>query len=294
MKILGSLVLSLAMFASTVGATGCVETSTVAPSMLSSIDAREASGGASAASGADVMAADAIACVLRDGAVDRARCEAIARVAGSSLTALLRADHDAVDRLGEALGRRARSERMTPAQRVGMARWLDLGLAAAREAAIALDAARAANLTSARRDVERSGDLDAIEAAGHLDATSVRSRSHLDALRRFALEGLDGAREAEAIAVVIAHARLGSARDADASVRADAMQTALDVAVDVAGPGSVEASPTTVAETSARSRAGRDEATSIEAARQRLVVRGGAACPRAEGAIRSLCERSVR
>ncbi|MBL8681752.1 MAG: hypothetical protein JNK05_21470 [Myxococcales bacterium] len=263
----------------------------------SSVDLTQSSGGQApqpAVYASEQLAFDAVRCVLLLDEPGRARCEEVAHLGGASLDGLLRAEHDAVDRLGELIGRRARSERMTSARRAGLGRWFDLSMAAAREASLANAAARAHHVERLRQDAMRASDLDAVEHAAHLDTRAVRARAQLDALRAFAREGLDGASEAEAMAVVIASARLRGAAAADSAMRAEATQTATDLAVDVAGSStaSVSRERAPADERSAALRAA--EGPSIEGARERLAARAVAVCPRAISLVRSLCESSVR
>jgi hypothetical protein len=257
------------------------------------------SGGSSGAAvvTAELVAVDAISCVLRAPTVPAERCEEIARSAGTTAEGLARADHSVIDQLGEVIVRRARGERMTASQRVGVARWFDLGVAAAREAAVANSAARAASLQRVRASEGGSGDLDAIEAAAARDASEVRSRAQLDALRAFAREGLEGASEAEAIAVIVAIARVDGARGAHETTRADTVQSSVDLAVDVAGASSVRAlseRAQTGSGDRGALRATGAEAPSLDDARARLQLRASEACSRASPAVRQWCERSAR
>lgn len=282
---LGSAVVALATAA-------CSESSIARPS----VELAQSSGGAAQPTvfASEQLAFDAVRCVLALDEPGRARCEEVAQLGGASLDGLLRAEHDAVDRLGELVGRRARTERMTAARRAGLGRWFDLSMSAAKEASLANAAARAHHVERLRRDPMRASDLDAVEHAAHLDTRAVRARAQLDALRSFAREGLDGAAEAEAMSVVIASVRLRGASSADSAMRAEATQTATDLAIDVSGSATAavarDRAPTD--ERSAALRA--SEGPSIEAARQRLAARGAEVCPRAISLVQSLCESSVR
>lgn len=248
---------------------------------------------ASSTSNAEAIATDAISCVLRASTVSVERCREVASMAGTSVEGLHRAEHSVVDQLGEVIVRRARSERMTSAQRAGLARWFDLGMAAAREASVANVASRSASLQRARADQMTAGDLDAIEAAAQRDTNEVRARAQLDALMAFAREGLDGATEAESIAIVVAMARVDGARGAHEMTRSDAVQSSVDLAVDVAGAASVRA-------LNERSNSGEraalrasTEAPSLEDASARLRVRASDVCARSSASVRQWCERSA-
>jgi len=240
------------------------------------------------------LALDAVRCVLRLDEPGAARCQEVAQLGGSSVDGLLRAELDLVDRLSETIGRRARTERMTSARRAGLGRWFDLSIAAAREAALANAAARAHHVEHLRRDPMRASDLDAVEHAARLDTRAVRARVQLDALRAFAREGLEGAADADALAVVIASSRLRGAGVADAAMRVEATQSATDVAIDVAGSSTAsiarERTPGDVRSAAVRS----SEGPSAEIARQRLAARAAELCPRANSLVQTLCEASVR
>jgi hypothetical protein len=246
-----------------------------------------------ATSSAEAIAADAISCVLRASTVSYERCAEIASMAGTTVEGLQRAEPSVIDQLGEVLVRRARSERMSSAKRAGLARWFDLGIAAAREAAIAREASRSSSLQRVRSNQWTAGDLDAIEAAARRDSNEVRARAQLDALRAFAHEGLDGAVEAEAIAIIVAMARVDGAREADEMTRSDAVQTAVDLAVDVAGAPSVRA-------LNERSHGGEraalrvsTEVPSLDDMLARLRLRATEVCARASASVRQWCSRSV-
>jgi cobyrinic acid a,c-diamide synthase len=247
----------------------------------------------SAPSGAEAIATDAISCVLRAPTVSVERCREIASMAGTTVEGLHRAEHSVVDQLGEVIVRRARSERMMSAQRAGLARWFDLGMAAAREASVATAASRSASLQRARADEMTAGDLDAIESAAQRDTNEVRARAQLDALMAFARERLDGAAEAECIAIVVAMSRVDGARGAHEMTRSDSVQTSVDLAVDVAGAASVRA-------LNERSNSGEraalrasTEAPSLDDASARLRVRASEVCVRASASVRQWCERSA-
>jgi hypothetical protein len=284
-------VLSLCVWGCTDGAV--VRSTLGAAAQLDSVSARAPS------ATADRVAVDAIGCVLGDDSVPRDRCATLAALAGASQDMLVRAEHDVIDRLSEYVGRRARAERMPPARRVGVLRWFDLGIAAAREAALANASARAAHLATVRADPMRGSDLDAVERAVRLDVAAVRARAHLDALRAFAREGMDGAVEADALSVWIATARVEGARHADDMLREDAQQTASELAIDVAGSRSAGVEPratTTPREVRELRGAMRPtvDGVSLDVARARLQARAEELCGRCSDAVRARCERIGR
>lgn len=280
-------------------AAACGEAVTASPTLTGAgLTESSSSGGAASAaaeaSGAQSIATDAISCVLRASSVSAERCREVATMAGTTLEGLQRADHSVVDQLGEVVVRRARSERMPAQQRAGLARWFDLGIAAAREAAVANVAARSASLQRARANEMTAGDLDAIEAAAQRDASEVRSRAHLDSLMAFAREGLDGASDAEAVAVVVALARVDGARGAHEMTRSDTVQSSVDIAVDIAGASTVRAlSDRANSGERAALRAG-SEAPSLDDARARLRLRATEVCARASGAVRAWCDGAAQ
>lgn len=285
----------LALVSLAVASVACAESSS--PSAVASVGTSanaESSGGAAiATSSAEAIATDAISCVLRASNVSVERCREVASMAGTTVEGLQRADHSVVDQLGEVVVRRARAERMIATQRAGLGRWFDLGMAAAREASVANVASRAASLQRARADQNTAGDLDAIEAAAQRDMSEVRARAQLDALMAFAREGLDGAAEAETIALVVAMARVDGARGAHEMTRSDTVQSSVDIAVDIAGASSVRALNDRVnSGERAALRAGAD-APSLDDARARLRVRATEVCARASASVRQWCERSI-
>ncbi len=292
LRVVTGCLLATALFSA---AAGCAESAPLASA--SGLNASGSSGGSAAAvSAAESSAIDAVGCVLGTMGVSRERCTELATSAGTTVDRLARADHSVVDQLGEVIVRRARAERMPAPQRAGLARWFDLGMAAAREASVANAAMRAVNLQRARADEHRSGDLDAIEEAAQRDSGDARARAQLDALMTFAREGLDGAREAEAIAVLVALARVDGARQAHESLRADSVQSSVELAVDVAGASSVRALNDRPGNTdrSAQVRASGTEGPSLDQARARLRLRGSEVCARATSAVRAACELSTQ
>lgn len=241
---------------------------------------------------AETLAVDAIGCVLRGVDSNGERCAQIAALVGVRPAVLARAEHETVEQLGQIVVRRARAERMTAAQRVGIARWFDLGMAAAREAVLAREGSRAAHLTAARANPMTAGDLDAIEFAAARDTAALRARAQLDALRAFAAEGLDGAPEAQALSVLIAMARVDGARGAHEAIRTDAVQSSADLAVDVAGAGSVRAL-TDRGNSGARSAMRASEGPSLDDAHARLRLRAGEVCERASAVVRAFCRENT-
>jgi hypothetical protein len=255
---------------------------------------------ASRAEGAVGLAVDAVACTLEDAEVSPSRCASVAALAGGREGQLRAAEHGLVERLLESLAQRARTERLPPADRAAMLRWLDLGLAAGRELHEVRRAARGGALTRAQQDPARASDLDEIEGAAAQDTLGVRARAHLDAVRRLESEG---SHEARALAVIFAAARVRVARGATDIVRDSAVESAIDVAIDVAGFGGIARSAREEratypaqdggAERGARAAGGGAE-PSIDEAWARLVGRAAERCPRVDEPLRALCERSVR
>jgi len=282
----------LAVLSLVAASAACAESGPSAVASAGLESSASSGGAASVSSGAEVIATDAISCVLRVSTVSVERCREIAAMAGTSVEGLQRAEHSVVDQLGEVIVRRARSERMTAAQRAGLARWFDLGMAAAREASVALVASRSASLQRARADQMTAGDLDAIEAAAQRDSNEVRARAQLDSLMAFAREGLDGAAEAESIAIVVALARVDGARGAHEMTRSDTVQSSVDLAVDVAGAASVRALNERSSSGERAALRAATEAPSLDDASARLRVRATEVCARASASVRQWCERS--
>lgn len=281
----------------------CTESATAAnggfsalPTQSSQTQGQSSSGGPTVVgeSPSIAIASTAFACILEDSSATAEQCQSVAQLASASVPQLRRAEADTVERLSEILQRRSRAERMSPTNRVAFARWFDLAMGAAREAAAARVAAQAANIQRIRRDPELSGDLDALEHAARVDAQALAQRSSLDALRSFAHEGNDGAENATALAVAIIATRLRIAENADQALRSDALVVVADLALESAGPVASRASTAHdgSAANSAAARTERNESAGT-AARAALAQMGTGPCSQAIGSIRALCEHSL-
>jgi hypothetical protein len=254
------------------------------------------------------LAADAFACVLADETQRQTQCEAVARACASTASNVRAAQPDTIERLTEVLVHRARAERMPPTQRMAFARWFDLGMSAAREAAQARAASHATNIERVRRDPELSSDVAALEHAASVDAQALASRGHLDQLRAFAHEGNDGAENATAIAVAIVALRLKIAEQADSALRVDALTVASALAVESAGPAVASAHRS--AEGTPAGNAARREQDALAAesvgartdthenvarvARAAIAQMGTTPCAQAVAPIRTFCESAIR
>jgi hypothetical protein len=289
---------ALALTGSAVGCAGATTAATSTPAVLASPAAPD---------GALALAADAIACTLVELEVSSSRCAAIASVAGGREADLRAVEHGVAERLLEALSRRARVERIPASDRAALGRWLDVGLAAARELVAVRAASRASALAHAREDLARSSDLDALEHAASVDVSGVRARAHFDALRRLADEGGEGAREARVLALVLAASRLDLLRAASSVVREAAIESAVDLAIDVAGASTSGALAGDSTRDPAWSSAGQGDAAeraarparspaepTLETARGRLAARASELCPTVNAPLRALCVRAAR